>query len=240
MDAARRPEKLNVTMLGDRKEEEEEKEKKKKKKKKGEDSLEEVLDMLKCPVCLSYSSILPVYTCSNGHFICNSCRNGMASTECEECLRACQYCRVGWSHPRCPNDCKNCPGKCPLCRDHKLRENTFAGKIAHNLLKDVLGECQFAVHGCKRKGVLGTVARHEERCPYREEHCPAKHQGVCTWIGSMIKMDKHFMEHQCVQVVRRDNDDEPFMGSIPTSVFDMTQVTWVSLTLNHNVSVHRL
>jgi len=159
------------------------------------------LEMLECPVCLDYPRSRPIYTCDNGHIVCPTCRAGLKAK------------------------------MCPTCRDFNLKPDKFVDMLADKMLTDVMAKCRFAAHGCKKQDKLGTIAHHEERCQYREVHCPAKHRGACQWIGSLAKMIVHVKDAACIQILRCDNVNEPFKSFIgdfsqaDMTVFNRTQVT---------------
>ena len=188
------------------------------------------LEMLECPVCLDYPRSRPIYTCDNGHIVCPTCRAGLTSKHCQECMKTCRHCSKGPS-ALCKGPCKDCLGICPTCRDHKLKPDIFVGRLADKLLKEVMANCRFAAHGCVKQEKLGIIANHEERCQYREVHCPAKHRGACQWIGSLAKMIVHVKDAACIQILRSDNVNEPFKSFIgdfsqaDMTVFNRTQVT---------------
>ncbi len=123
--------------------------------------------------------------------------------ECPVCLeypRTCTIFTCSNGHIVCA-DCK--PGvknSCPTCRDTTLTPDPFAGKIADRALKDLSMSCRFNVHGCTKKDIMENLGAHEERCQYREVHCPAKHRGACQWVGSLAKMISHVRDQGCIQV----------------------------------------
>ena len=188
------------------------------------------LEMLECPVCLDYPRSRPIYSCDNGHIVCSSCREGLTPKHCQECMKSCRQCSKGPSI-LCKGPCKDCLGMCPTCRNHKLKADAFVGRLADKFLIDVVAKCKFAAHGCMKQEKLGIIANHEERCQYREVHCPAKHRGACTWIGSLAKMIVHVKDAACIQILRSDNVNEPFKSFIgdfsqaDLTVFNRTQVT---------------
>lgn len=122
--------------------------------------------------------------------------------ECPVCL---EYPRTSPSFT-CSNGhliCGGCkPGmhRCPTCRDDKLTVCSFVTRLTERALKDVSVSCKFSHHGCQREELLEGLSEHEEGCPYRDAHCPAKHRGACSWYGSLTKMIIHVREHGCIQV----------------------------------------
>ena len=205
--------------------------------KKKSDKLELALHMLECPVCLDYSRSRPIYSCANGHIVCSSCRERLNTKHCQECMKTCRQC---YKEPTvlCTGPCKKCLGICPTCRDHKLKVDAFVGRLADKLLNDVVVNCKFAAHDCMKQEQLGAIANHEERCQYREVHCPAKHRGACTWIGSLAKMIVHVKDGTCIQILRSDNVNVPFksfigdFSEVDMTVFNRTQVThWKPILL---------
>ena len=216
--------------ISDQKQGESEKKRRDSGKKKEGDGSGAALEMLECPVCLDYPRSRPIYTCDNGHVVCSTCRAGLTAKHCQECMKTCKACSKGPS-ALCKGSCKDCLGICPSCRDHKLKLDIFVGRLADKLLKEVMANCMFAAHGCVKQEKLGTIANHEERCQYREVHCPAKHRGACPWIGSLAKMIVHVKDAACIQILRSDNVNEPFKSFIgdfsqaDMTVFNRTQVT---------------
>jgi len=202
-------------------------------KKKDVDGSGAALEMLECPICLDYPRSRPIYTCDNGHIVCSTCRAGLTSKPCIECMKSCKTCSKSKEKPSalCKGSCKECLGICPTCRDHKLKPDIFVGRLADKLLKEVMANCRFAAHGCVKQEKLGIIANHEERCQYREVHCPAKHRGACQWMGSLAKMIVHVKDAACIQILRSDNVNEPFKSFIgdfsqaDLTVFNRTQIT---------------
>jgi hypothetical protein len=132
-----------------------------------------VLQMLECPVCLDYPRAPPIYSCRNGHIVCGPCHSNISTSA---------------------------RSSCPTCRDHVLEKCAFVERLADRVTKDVLVPCKHGVHGCPKHDKLGGIWQHEERCQYREVHCPAKHRGACPWVGSLSKMIMHVREQACIQV----------------------------------------
>ena len=76
--------------------------------------------------------------------------------------------------------------------------------------------CKWAVHGCKQRHRRSVLAIHEDKCAYREIHCPALHRGSCVCIGSgsVAQMLTHVREKPCIQVLRVENVNQPFKSFI--------------------------
>ena len=92
-------------------------------------------------------------------------------------------------------------GMCPTCRDTKITFNSFVKRLADRALKDIRKACKFSMHGCTKEDLPEHMTGHEERCQYRDVHCPAKHRGACEWVGSLSKMVLHIRDQACIQVI---------------------------------------
>ena len=46
-------------------------------------AVRQILEILECPVCLEPPASIPIYTCDNGHILCNGCHQKF--TNCPTC-----------------------------------------------------------------------------------------------------------------------------------------------------------
>ena len=197
---------------------------------------QDICDMLICPICLDLPRRRPIYTCNNGHIMCYSCKEEW-SKYCKECMKLCARCVTAPS-ALCKGTCKQCPGACPTCRDHSLKPDLFVGKLADAVLADIVVDCKFTAHGCSERQKVKDILGHEEKCQFREAHCPAKHRGSCQWVGSLAKMIVHVKKAACIQILRSNEADAPFRSYIgdfsdpKMTVFNRTQMThWKPILL---------
>ena len=99
------------------------------------------------------------------------------------------------------------------------------------LSSEVAVICKWSVNGCSNQEDEYTIANHEERCPHRQVHCPAKFRGKCQWTGSIKDMVAHFKEKACIQIVRA-NCNQSFKSYITDfphpgqTVFNMTKTMY--------------
>ena len=54
--------------------------------------IEELIDILECPICLISLTTSPIYRCENGHLLCNQCRSKVEN---------CPECRIPLGNLRC-------------------------------------------------------------------------------------------------------------------------------------------
>ena len=96
-----------------------------------------------------------------------------------------------------------------------------------------------AAYGCSMEDELDVIASHEETCPLRVVHCPAKHTSrSCTWMGSIPRMMEHNMETNCIQQLNNyfgtSSMFKGFVGDcrkVGMSVFDRSFITHYKPTL---------
>ena len=108
------------------------------------EAMEELKGMVECPVCLKVphqGGPLPV--CSNGHFLCLSCRDRIRQEALEQ------------------------EAKCPSCMVN-LGNNTSL--LASRLLEKVKHECK--EEGCEEMIPFPDLEKHQKVCLFREVLCP--------------------------------------------------------------------
>lgn len=135
------------------------------------EAMEELKGMVECPVCFKVphqGGPLPV--CSNGHFLCLSCRDRIRQEALEQ------------------------EAKCPSCMVN-LGNNTSL--LASRLLEKVKHECK--EEGCEEMIPFHDLEKHQKVCLFREVLCPGskcklkipfskveEHVRVCTDFNQTI------------------------------------------------------
>ena len=108
------------------------------------DAMDELRGMVVCPVCFMVPRQGgPVSVCSNGHFLCNTCRARIT----QEAM---------YQQPKCPSCMVN------------LGNNTSL--LAARLLEKVKHECK--EEGCEEMIPFPDLEKHQMVCQFREVFCP--------------------------------------------------------------------
>ena len=138
--------------------------------------MKKLADTMCCPVCMDVP---------RPQTIIITCRNGHALDQ----------------------DCRQHPGDpCVTCRDPIMTRNQFAERLIQVALADYIVNCKFTTSGCGHSNVLGTIALHEEVCPYRDLRCPVGQQmELCDWTGPAAGFPKHLRRSACMQVCRSED-----------------------------------
>lgn len=136
-----------------------------------EEDDEEMMEHLKCPICLDYPRRSPLYSCENGHIICDECSN------------------------------RSVADSCAVCRsDSPKIRNVFAERFLEQKLKTREFQCRNQASGCSFKALMKFLTKHENSCEFKPICCPGVHRGACHWSGPYSKLIQHIMEKKCVQV----------------------------------------
>lgn len=137
-----------------------------------------------CSVCRDLPRGIPIYNCSRGHIICETCLPHLIN---------CPLCR-------CPNI--------------KNRNPFAERLLTHVISVGLPVDCKNKENGCSVTDTLSKVGEHEKVCVYREVQCPARHRGACKWIGPLCKMLLHVVDEKCAQIVKSKEDNKPFVSVI--------------------------
>lgn len=152
------------------------------------------MSLINCPVCWNYQDTGPMMTCSNGHFVCQTCLTKLTV---------------------------NRKRNCPTCRNPDININPFARLMANILGETEMATCRYLP--CKETGTTLGITTHENICIQRPVECPAAYRGLCQWTGNQAQLLEHLKplkEEQnftnaghCVVLVRTTNN-EPFRATI--------------------------
>ena len=129
--------------------------------------MEELRGMVECPVCLSVPRQGgPVPVCSNGHFVCRTCRDRIRQ---EATL-------VNWMLPE---------PKCPSCMVDLGNATSF---LASKLVEMVKHECK--QDGCKEMIPFAQLNNHQQICLFRKVLCPGRGYS-CKLEMPFNKVEEH-------------------------------------------------
>ena len=161
-------------------------------------------EKLRCPVCLEYPRGPPIFSCKNKHLLCGHCQRQVALIHHCDTER---FCLCGGCHellttsPICEVRKRACKGRCPLCRDHNLKQDEFLEDLVGDILINKRENCRFKDYTCGVNDRLENLAIHEEECRYRIAQCPSTHRGTCDWFGSLSHLASHDAHHDCLHTL---------------------------------------
>ena len=115
-------------------------------KKEVDEAMEELRGMVECPVCLLVPRDGgPVPVCSNGHFVCRTCRDRIRQEALAE-------------------------PKCPSCM---VDLGNATSLLAYRLVEKLRHECE--QDGCKEMVPFPQLEKHKLVCPFRNVLCPGNY-----------------------------------------------------------------
>ena len=111
--------------------------------------LKELQDSVECPVCFSIPRAPPVPCCSNGHVICNKCKDK---------VDVCPTCRVTMT---------NCVSQVHSQIPLKTTKMVF-DQVAATIIQRIQHPCDWRDAGCPERCDINSIHGHEERCGFRQ------------------------------------------------------------------------
>ena len=133
-------------------------------------SINDLFDLIECPVCLSYpdTKLSTLYTCHYGHALCSNCYNTL----------------LGANRP------PSRTVKCPICRCVCVIRNHFANRVSRIILAHKFVLCSF--EGCLYRVPFPEVKKHQKNCLWKPVHCPSHHFDhvvpPCGWGKGPMKL----------------------------------------------------
>ena len=177
------------------------------------EAMEELKGMVECPVCFKVphqGGPLPV--CSNGHFLCLSCRDRIRQEALEQ------------------------EAKCPSCMVN-LGNNTSL--LASRLLEKVKHECK--EEGCEELIPFHDLEKHQKVCLFREVLCPGskcklkipfskveEHVRVCTDFNQTI------LDNNCERRMTMEQRNKGGGVRWPTQIMSALGATFFMRTKREN------
>ena len=153
-------------------------------KKEVDEALEELRGMVECPVCLLVPRQGgPVPVCSNGHFVCHTCRD-----------RIRQEARLAEREP-----------KCPSCM---VDLGNATSLLASRLVERLKHECE--QDGCEEKIPFAQLERHQLVCLFRKVLCPGSN---CKLQIPFNKMEEHANSCGKIGIVLMDNTWHQYLAT---------------------------
>jgi len=132
---------------------------------------------LECPICTLVPRRMKIFSCLNGHDICEFCFDRLGREVCPQ------------------GDCSyGIPGSKVRCRKlEKLIENA-----------DFVLNCSFVRVGCVVEGMRKDLDHHEITCEYRAVPCP---QLTCAHKLPLKMLENHLEEHHRFRHVRKREEE---------------------------------
>ena len=128
------------------------------------EAMEELRGMVECPVCLLVPRQRgPIPVCSNGHFVCCTCRDRITQEAVVD----------GVGEPKCPSCMVNL--------------GTATSLLASRVIEKVKHECEH--DGCEEMIPFADLKKHQLVCLFRKVLCPGS--GDCELKISYNKVDEH-------------------------------------------------
>ena len=115
--------------------------------------LKELQDSVECPVCFSIPRAPPVPCCSNGHVICNKCKDK---------VDVCPTCRVTMT---------NCVSQVHFQNTQNSihgRKTRVIMQVAATIIQRIQHPCDWRDAGCPERCDINSIHGHEERCGFRQ------------------------------------------------------------------------
>ena len=124
-----------------------------------------------CAICQRTPRSAPIFCCSEGHIICELCKENLV-------VKSCPLCR-----------CKNISNR-NLAVEKILEDMEKAGKtfICRN-------------EGCNVKDIPSKLKIHELNCDHRLVTCVAQSWSGCTWVGPFQDLKQHIKDRPCAVTV---------------------------------------